>query len=77
VQPALKIDGYAILWLNAQTRTDGKAGTVQGKGWQMIERKADEAGKDWPLFKATYQLWQAERGSVKPRELCYQLSHKI
>jgi|ERR1051325_1165204 hypothetical protein len=77
VQPGLKIDGYAILWLNAQTRTDGKPGTRQGKGWQMIERKADEAGRDWPLFQATHKLWLAERGDMKPRELSYQLSHKI
>ncbi len=77
VQPDLKIDGYAVLWLNALTRTEGKAGTVQGKGWQLIERKADEVGKDWPLFRATHQLWQAERGDMKPRELSYQLSHQI
>lgn len=76
VQPGLKIDGYAVLWLNAQTRTEGKAGTVQGKGWQMIERKAEDVSKDWPLFQATRQLWQAERGDMKPRELSYQLSHK-
>lgn len=77
VQPGLKIDGYAILWLNAQTRTDGKAGTCQGKGWQLIERKADDMGNDWPLFNATHNLWKAERGSMKPKEMCYQLSHKI
>lgn len=77
VQPDLKIDGYAILWLNAQTRTEGKAGTVQGKGWQLIERKPDDMGNDWPLFNATHNLWKAERGSMKPKEMCYQLSHKI
>jgi hypothetical protein len=76
-QPQLKIDGYAILWLNAQTRTDGKPGTCQGKGWQMIERKADEKGKDWPLFQATHKLWTAERGDMKPRQLSYSLSHKL
>lgn len=77
VQPDLKIDNYAILWLNANTRTDGKKGTVQGKGWQLIERNPEDKEKDWPLFQATQQLWQAERGSMKPRELSYQLSHKI
>jgi len=77
VQPDLKIEGYGILWLNANTRTDGKAGSVQGKGWQLIERKADEIGKDWPLFQATHQLWKAERGQMKPSELSYQLSHQI
>lgn len=77
VQPELKIDSYAVLWLNAQTRTDGKAGTVQGKGWQLIERKPEDMANDWPLFNATHKLWQAERGSSKPKEMCYQLSHKI
>jgi hypothetical protein len=77
VQPTLKIDGYCVLWLNALTRTEGKAVTVQGKGWQMVERKADEKAKDWPLFQATHQLWKAERGGMKPRQLSYQLSHKI
>lgn len=76
-QQALQVDGYAILWLNANTRTDGKAGTVQGKGWQMIERKADEKGKDWPLFQATHKLWQAERGDMKPRQTSYSLIHKL
>lgn len=77
VQPDLKIDGYAILWLNALTRTDGKPGSCQGKGWQLIERKPEDKERDWPLFQATYQLWQAERGSMKPKEQSYQLSHKF
>ncbi len=77
VQPALKIDSYAVLWLNANTRTEGKAGAIQGKGWQLIERKPEDAKKDWPLFQATHQLWKAERGDSKPRQLSYQLSHQI
>lgn len=77
VQPGLKIDGYAVLWLNALTRTEGKAGTVQGKGWQLIERKPDEKVKDWPRFLATKELWLAEYGDMRPRQLSYQLSHKL
>jgi len=77
VQPDLKIQGYGVLWLNANTRTDGKVGAVQGKGWQLVERKAEDMSKDWPLFQATHQLWKAEKGDMKPRELSYQLSHKI
>lgn len=76
-QPGLPIDGYAVLWLNANTRTDGKPGSCQGKGWQLIERKADERSKDWPLFQATHKLWQAERGDMKPRQTSYQLSHQL
>lgn len=77
VQPGLKIDGYAVLWLNALTRTEGKAGTVQGKGWQLIERKAEEKTKDWPRFLATKELWLAEYGDMRPRQLSYSLSHKL
>lgn len=77
VQPDLKIDNYAILWLNAQTRTDGKVGSVQGKNWQLIERKIEEKQNDWPLFQATHKLWEAQRGSVKPKQMNYQLSHKL
>lgn len=77
VQPDLKIDGYAILWLNALTRTEGKNGAIQGKGYQLIERKPEDKEKDWSLFQATHQLWNAERGNMKPKEQSYQLSHKI
>lgn len=77
VQPDLQIDGYAILWLNAKTRTEGKSGAIQGVGWQLIERDTKEHDKDWKLFQATYQLWMAERGDMKPRQLSYSLSHKL
>lgn len=77
VQPDLHIDGYAILWLNAKTRTDGKNGAIQGQGWQLIERDSKEFDKDWKLFQATQQLWLAERGDMKPRQLSYSLSHKL
>lgn len=77
VQPELKIDNYAVLWLNAQTRTDGRSGAIQGKGWQLIERKKEDKANDWPLFQATKKLWEAERGTTKPKEMVYQLSHKI
>jgi PD-(D/E)XK nuclease superfamily protein len=77
VQPDLQIDGYAILWLNAKTRTEGRSGAIQGHGWQLIERDTKEFDRDWKLFLATQQLWQAERGDMKPRQLSYTLSHKL
>lgn len=76
-QPKLNIDGYSVLWLNALTRTDGKNGAIQGRGWQLIERKPDEKPKDWPRFLATQELWKAEYGDMKPRQTSYQLSHKL
>ena len=69
-----KIDGVAILWLNAKTRTSGKDGAVQGKGWQMVTEMNTQ--KQWSLFQAVQQLWHAEHEGDKPREFSYQLSHK-
>ena len=72
--PEMQIDAVAILWLNAKTRTDGKKGDIQGKGWQLIIKEDSE--KDWQLFKATQQLWIAENGSTVPKQLTYQLKLK-
>lgn len=68
------LDAVAILHLNAKTRTEGKAGQYQGKGWQLIIKEDSE--KDWQLFQACQQLWIAENGDQKPRQLSYSLSHK-
>lgn len=69
------VDDVAILWLNAKTLTDGKKGTYQGKGYQLIFRGEDSI-KDWNLFQATMKLWNAENANSKPREMTYKLSHK-
>ena len=68
------IDGVAILWLNAKTRTTGKGDAIQGKGWQMVTLM--DTKKEWSLFQAVQQLWHAEHEGEKPREFSYQLSHK-
>jgi hypothetical protein len=76
-QPDIKLDGVAILWLNAKTRTNGKADTVQGKGWQLIIQKSGpEMIKYWNLFIACQQLWLAENEDQKPRQTSYSLTHK-
>jgi hypothetical protein len=75
--PELKLDGVAILWLNAKTRTEGKNGAIRGKGWQLI---TCESGTDmikyWNRFKACQELWLAENEDSKPRQLSYSLTHK-
>lgn len=71
------VDGVAILWLNAKTRTYGKGDSIQGPGWQLIIRDQDERKKDFDLFNATHMLWSAQNQNIKPRELTYKLSHKI
>lgn len=71
------VDGVAILWLNAKTRTYGKGDAIQGPGWQLIFRDQDERKKDFDLFNATHLLWSAQNQNTKPRELTYKLAHKI
>lgn len=70
-----KVDKVAILWLNAKTRTEGKKGDIQGIGWQMVIK--EDTSKDLELFNATYQLWMAENATSKPKQLTYQISHKL
>lgn len=70
-----KVDKVAILWLNAKTRTEGKKGDIQGIGWQMVIK--EDTSKDLDLFNATYQLWMAENATSKPKQLTYQISHKL
>jgi hypothetical protein len=68
-------DGVAVLWLNAKTRTNGKAGDMQGKGWQMVIQTDGEIEKSLHLFKCTHQLWMHENADAKPRLLTYQIKH--
>lgn len=70
----IDLDGVAILWLNAKTRTNGKLGDYQGQGWQMVVK--DDSSKDWELFTAVQKLWLAEHENDKPKEFSYTLSHK-
>lgn len=71
----LKVDGVAILWLNAKTRTNGSKGQIQGPGWQLISR--DDTSKDMALFEATRSLWLAEHGGSTPKMTSYSLSHQL
>jgi hypothetical protein len=75
IEAGIQVDDSAILWLNAKTKTEGKKGTYQGEGYQLILRGEDST-KDYTLFEATKQLWLAENGNAKPRQTSYQLSHK-
>ena len=70
-----EVDKVAILWLNAKTRTEGKKGDIQGIGWQMITK--EDTMQDSQLFKATHALWLAENATSKPKQLTYQISHKL
>lgn len=68
------VDGVAILWLNAKTRTNGKKGDCQGVGWQMVTR--EKTDKDFELFQAVQKLWLAEHENDTPKQFSYQLTHQ-
>jgi hypothetical protein len=70
-----EIDGIAILWLNAKTRTDGKKGDLQGKGWQMVFPDQPIEYYD-ELFDATEKLWWHMNKDARPRNTVYTLEHK-
>lgn len=72
----VNVDQVAILWLNAKTRTEGKKGAIQGKGWQLITKDIKEVKEDWEIFQTTYNLWKAINNDIKPRNLSYQIKHK-
>lgn len=70
----VKVDGVAILWLNAKTRTNGKKDDMQGVGWQMVTKERTD--EDYELFLATQKLWLAEHKNDKPKQFSYQLTHQ-
>lgn len=71
-----KIDGFKVLWLGAKTRTEGRDKSIQGIGWQL---KEPEYGMDhyWSLFNSVYATWKEENRTMKPRNISYNLKHKI
>jgi hypothetical protein len=69
-----RLDGVAILWLNAKTRTNGKAGDIQGVGWQMVIR--EDTTRDLELFRHTHALWLAQNKGAMPKQFTYKLTHQ-
>jgi len=71
----LKIDKVAILWLNAKTRTEGKAGDMQGPGYQLLTK--DDTSEDYELFLNTKRLYEKLYSNSKPKQVNYSLSHRL
>lgn len=69
------VDQVAILWLNAKTRTEGKGGAIQGKGWQLITKDIADVVDDWWIFQITFELWKNINKDIKPRNISYKLKH--
>lgn len=64
-----KIDRTGILHLNAQTRTEGKKGKIQGVGWQLIPIPDYEA--EFEKFRHIRAIWDNENPNPRPKNLVY------
>jgi hypothetical protein len=71
-----EVDRMGILWLKANTRTEGRGDAIQGKGWQMVEPKQDYEHLK-KVFLSTLQIFREEHPTLKPRILSYPLKLKI
>lgn len=69
-----KIDGVGILHLNSLHRGPA-VGKIQGRGWALIMR--EDSSNDLKLWEATKLLWLAQNEDAMPRNISYQLSHKL
>lgn len=70
----IKIDAVGILWLNAKTRGNA-VNKIQGNCWQLLTR--EDTGPDLELFECTKKLWNAQNKDVNPKNVSYQLTHKL
>jgi len=70
------VDGLAILWLNAKTRTAGKGGAIQGIGWQLLTKTLEESAQDWKTFCTTFDLWKSINEDIKPKRTSYQITYQ-
>lgn len=75
-EAGIYVDQVGILWLNAKTRTNGKAGDIQGDGWQLLRKMACDTDEDLNLFVHTRALWMAQNHSAKPKQATYKLTHQ-
>jgi len=70
-----KVDAVGIIWLNAKTRTNGTKGAIQGEGWQLLTK--EDTSHDIELYEATKMLWKAQNSGLTPKNITYNLTHKI
>jgi len=68
------VDGVAILWLNAKTRSEGRKGSIQGIGWQLITQ--DDTTKELRLFDIVRRLWLSQHENDLPKNVSYFITHK-
>ena len=59
-----KIEHTGILWVKANTRSEGKNGKIQGKGWEL--KFVSEIDKNFEMFKKIQDIYKLENPDHKP-----------
>jgi hypothetical protein len=59
-----KIEDTAILWLKSNTRSEGKGGKIQGKGWEF--KQIGDIDKNFKMFKNIQEIYKLENPDHKP-----------
>jgi genome maintenance exonuclease 1 len=69
------IEETGVLWLKASTRTAGKEGKIQGKGWEL--RSYGNIASNFQMFKNIYEIYKLENPDFKPHTEMLPISIKI
>ena len=59
-----KVTHTGILWVKANTRSEGKGGKIQGKGWEL--KFVNEIESNFKMFKNIYEIYKLENPNFKP-----------
>ena len=59
-----KVTHTGILWVKANTRSEGKGDKIQGKGWEL--KFVNEIEKNFKMFKNIYEIYTLENPNFKP-----------
>ena len=59
-----KVTHTGILWVKANTRSEGKGDKIQGKGWEL--KFVNDIEKNFKMFKNIYEIYTLENPNFKP-----------
>jgi hypothetical protein len=58
------IEGCGILWLKSNSRSEGKKGTIKGRGWEL--KTIDNIDEKFDMFLKIYDIYKMENPDAKP-----------
>jgi hypothetical protein len=70
-----KVTHTGILWVKANTRSEGKGDKIQGKGWEL--KFVNDIEKNFKMFKNIYEIYSLENPNFKPVTETLPISVKI